>query len=116
MAPPRAFPCATAVCAKRSRSIAAHTWLAMCDTGVAMRQVDRVADLDLMSERFAALAPGDVIEVALTCLPIATMICGGQDGSRTRRRHPRVAALHCSCRGRQHGAASGSFSARPGFF
>jgi len=36
-----------------------------CDTGVADDdEVDRVADLDLISERFAPLAPGKVIRVA----------------------------------------------------
>jgi len=36
-----------------------------CDTGVADDdEVDRVADLDLISERFAPLAPGQVIRVA----------------------------------------------------
>ena len=36
-----------------------------CDTGVADDdEVDRVADLDLISERFAPLAPGRVIRVA----------------------------------------------------
>ena len=36
-----------------------------CDRGVADDdEVDRVADLDLMSERFAPLAPGDVVRIA----------------------------------------------------
>ena len=36
-----------------------------CDSGVADDdEVDRVADLDLISERFAPLAPGNVIRVA----------------------------------------------------
>jgi len=36
-----------------------------CDTGVADDdEVDRVADLDLISQRFAPLAPGEVIRVA----------------------------------------------------
>ncbi len=36
-----------------------------CDTGVADDdEVDRVADLDLISERFAPLAPGKVVHVA----------------------------------------------------
>jgi hypothetical protein len=36
-----------------------------CDTGVADDdEVDRVADLDLISDRFAPLAPGQVIRVA----------------------------------------------------
>ena len=36
-----------------------------CDTGVADDdEVDRVADLDLMSERFAPLEPGKVIRIA----------------------------------------------------
>ena len=35
-----------------------------CDTGVADdEEVDRVADLDLISERFAPLAPGEVIRI-----------------------------------------------------
>ena len=36
-----------------------------CDTGVADDdEVDRVADLDLMSERFVPLEPGRVIQIA----------------------------------------------------
>ena len=36
-----------------------------CDTGVADDdEVDRVADLDLISQRFAPLAPGKVIRIA----------------------------------------------------
>jgi hypothetical protein len=36
-----------------------------CDRGVADDdEVDRVADLDLMSERFAPLAPGDIVRLA----------------------------------------------------
>src|SRR6185369_7818597 len=36
-----------------------------CDRGVADDdEVDRVADLDLLSERFAPLAPGDVVGIA----------------------------------------------------
>ena len=36
-----------------------------CDRGVADDdEVDRVADLDLLSERFAPIAPGDVVRIA----------------------------------------------------
>ena len=36
-----------------------------CDSGVADDdEVDRVADLDLMSQRFVPLAPGKVIRIA----------------------------------------------------
>ena len=36
-----------------------------CDSGVADDdEVDRVADLDLMSQRFAPRAPGEVVAVA----------------------------------------------------
>ena len=54
-----------------------------CDTGVADDdEVDRVADLDLMSERFAPLAPGSVIRIADMQGRIRSYDLGMADGSR----------------------------------
>jgi len=54
-----------------------------CDTGVADdEEVDRVADLDLISERFAPLEPGQAIRVADMPGRIRTYDLGMADGSR----------------------------------
>ena len=62
----RAFHCATAVCGDEVEVyVRPKIGFCNCDSGVADDdEVDRVADIDLMSERFAPLAPGGVIEVA----------------------------------------------------
>ena len=63
----RAFHCGTAACGDEVEVYVRPKigFCSNCDTGVADDdEVDRVADLDLMSERFAPLAPGQVIEVA----------------------------------------------------
>ena len=54
-----------------------------CDSGVADDdEVDRVADLDLMSERFVPLAPGGVVEVADMHGRLRSYDLRMQDGSR----------------------------------
>jgi len=54
-----------------------------CDSGVSDdEEVDRVADLDLMSERFAPLAPGGVIRVAGMPGRLRTYDLRMSDGSR----------------------------------
>ena len=62
----RAFRCATATCGDEVELyVRPKIGFCNCDTGVADDdEVDRVADLDLMSERFVPLAPGDVIQIA----------------------------------------------------
>src|SRR3978361_1549549 len=54
-----------------------------CDSGVADDdEVDRVADLDLISERFVALEPGNVVQVAGMSGRIRNYHLQMQDGSR----------------------------------
>ena len=54
-----------------------------CDSGVADDdEVDRVADLDLISERFAALEPGKVVQVAAMSGRIRNYSLQMRDGSR----------------------------------
>ena len=62
----RAFHCAVASCGDDIELyVRPKIGFCNCDSGVADDdEVDRVADLDLMSERFAPLAPGDVIRIA----------------------------------------------------
>jgi hypothetical protein len=62
----RAFRCATASCGEGIELyVRAKIGFCNCDSGVADDdEVDRVADLDLMSERFVPLAPGKAIRVA----------------------------------------------------
>ena len=62
----RAFRCATEACGGDIEVyVRPKIGFCNCDSGVADDdEVDRVADLDLISERFAPLAPGNVIEVA----------------------------------------------------
>jgi hypothetical protein len=62
----RAFHCATASCGDDIELyVRPKIGFCNCDSGVADDdEVDRVADLDLMSERFVPLAPGKVIRVA----------------------------------------------------
>jgi hypothetical protein len=80
----RAFHCATAVCGDDVEVyVRPKIGFCNCDTGVADDdEVDRVADLDLMSERFAPLAPGDVIEVADMPGRLRSYDLRMQDGSR----------------------------------
>jgi hypothetical protein len=62
----RAFRCATEACGGEVEVyVRPKIGFCNCDSGVADDdEVDRVADLDLMSERFVPLAPGGAVEVA----------------------------------------------------
>jgi hypothetical protein len=62
----RAFRCATELCGDEIEVyVRPKAGFCNCDSGVRDdEEVDRVADLDLMSERFAPLAPGGVIRIA----------------------------------------------------
>src|ERR1700761_9217795 len=61
----RAFRCDAAACGTEAELyVRPKIGFCNCDTGVADDdEVDRVADLDLMSERFVPLAAGHVVEV-----------------------------------------------------
>src|SRR5262249_47033361 len=62
----KAFRCAVAACGSDIEVyVRPKMGFCNCDRGVADDdEVDRIADLDLMSEHFAPLAPGDVVGVA----------------------------------------------------
>src|SRR6202140_666285 len=62
----RAFRCATELCGDEIELyVRPKIGFCNCDSGVADDdEVDRVADLDLMSERFVPLEPGKVIRIA----------------------------------------------------
>jgi len=62
----KAFRCSAAACGGEVEVyVRPKIGFCNCDRGVADDdEVDRVADLDLMSERFAPLAPGDLVRVA----------------------------------------------------
>ena len=62
----RAFRCAVEACGGEIELyVRPKIGFCNCDSGVADDdEVDRVADLDLMSERFAPLEPGQVIRIA----------------------------------------------------
>ena len=62
----RAFRCATELCGDEIEVyVRPKAGFCNCDSGVSDdEEVDRVADLDLMSERFAPRAPGGVIRIA----------------------------------------------------
>lgn len=62
----RAFRCATELCGGEIEVyVRPKAGFCNCDSGVRDdEEVDRVADLDLISERFAPLAPGGVIRIA----------------------------------------------------
>src|ERR1700750_1651491 len=62
----RAFRCETAMCGEAIELyVRPKIGFCNCDSGVADDdEVDRVADLGLISERFAALEPGRVVHVA----------------------------------------------------
>src|ERR1700719_1988943 len=62
----RAFRCGVALCGDEVELyVRPKIGFCNCDTGVADDdEVDRVADLDLMSEHFAPLEPGKVIRIA----------------------------------------------------
>ena len=62
----RAFRCDTAACGEAVELyVRPKIGFCNCDSGVADDdEVDRVADLDLMSQRFAPLEPGKVVRIA----------------------------------------------------
>jgi len=62
----RAFRCATELCGGEIEVyVRPKAGFCNCDSGVGDdEEVDRVADLDLMSERFAPLEPGRAVRVA----------------------------------------------------
>jgi hypothetical protein len=62
----RAFRCATELCGDEIEVyVRPKAGFCNCDSGVSDdEEVDRVADLDLMSDRFAPRAPGGVIRIA----------------------------------------------------
>ncbi len=62
----KAFRCGAAACGGEVELyVRPKMGFCNCDRGVADDdEVDRVADLDLMSERFAPIAPGDVVRIA----------------------------------------------------
>jgi hypothetical protein len=62
----RAFRCSASLCGDEVELyVRPKMGFCNCDTGVADdEEVDRVADLDLMSERFAPLEPGKAVKIA----------------------------------------------------
>jgi hypothetical protein len=62
----KAFRCVAAACGGEVELyLRPKMGFCNCDRGVADDdEVDRVADLDLLSERFAPIAPGDVVRIA----------------------------------------------------
>src|SRR3982074_2613708 len=62
----RAFRCDVASCGDEVEIyVRPKIGFCNCDRGVADDdEVDRVADLDLLSEHFAPLAPGDIVRIA----------------------------------------------------
>jgi hypothetical protein len=80
----RAFRCDTALCGGEIELyVRPKIGFCNCDSGVADDdEVDRVADLDLISERFVALEPGTVVEVAGMSGRIRNYHLQMQDGSR----------------------------------
>src|SRR6202012_2264794 len=80
----RAFHCDAAACgAEVELYVRPKIGFCNCDTGVADDdEVDRVADLDLMSQRFVPLAAGNVIKVAGLVGRTRGYALGIEDGSR----------------------------------
>jgi hypothetical protein len=80
----RAFRCDAALCGGEIELyVRPKIGFCNCDSGVADDdEVDRVADLDLISERFAALEPGRVVQVAAMSGRIRNYYLQMQDGSR----------------------------------
>jgi hypothetical protein len=80
----RAFRCATELCGDEIEVyVRPKAGFCNCDSGVSDdEEVDRVADLDLMSERFAPLAPGGVIRIAEMPGRLRTYDLKMSDGSR----------------------------------
>jgi hypothetical protein len=80
----RAFRCDTALCGDEIELyVRPKIGFCNCDSGVADDdEVDRVADLDLISERFVALEPGKVVQVAEMSGRIRNYSLQMQDGAR----------------------------------
>ena len=80
----RAFRCATELCGGDIEVyVRPKAGFCNCDSGVADDdEVDRVADLDLMSERFAALEPGKATRIAGMPGRLRTYDLRMADGSR----------------------------------
>jgi hypothetical protein len=80
----RAFRCATGLCGDEIEVyVRPKIGFCNCDSGVADDdEVDRVADLDLMSERFAALEVGKAIRIAGMLGRMRTYALTMADGSR----------------------------------
>src|SRR3954466_7388377 len=79
----RAFRCEPALCGEAIELyVRPKTGFCNCDSGVADDdEVDRVADLDLISERFVATEPGNVVQVAGMSGRIRNYNLQMQDGS-----------------------------------
>jgi hypothetical protein len=80
----RAFHCAAASCGDEVELyVRPKIGFCNCDSGVADDdEVDRVADVDLISERFVAIEPGNVVQVAGMSGRIRNYRLQMQDGSR----------------------------------
>jgi hypothetical protein len=80
----RAFRCDAALCGEVVELyVRPKIGFCNCDSGVADDdEVDRVADVDLLSERFAAVEPGRVVQVADMSGRIRNYHLQIQDGSR----------------------------------
>ena len=80
----RAFRCDTAQCGGEVELyVRPKIGFCNCDSGVADDdEVDRVADLDLISEKFVALEPGNAVQVAGMSGRIRNYSLQMQDGSR----------------------------------
>jgi hypothetical protein len=80
----RAFRCATELCGDDVELyVRPKIGFCNCDSGVADDdEVDRVADLDLMSERFAALEAGKAVRIAGMAGRLRTYDLKMADGSR----------------------------------
>jgi hypothetical protein len=80
----RAFRCDTALCGEAIELyVRPKIGFCNCDSGVTDDdEVDRVADLDLISERFAGIEPGNVVRVAGMSGRIRNYSLQMQDGLR----------------------------------
>jgi hypothetical protein len=80
----RAFRCDAALCREAIELyVRPKVGFCNCDSGVVDDdEVDRVADLDLISERFVALEPGNAVQVAGMSGRIRNYSLQMQDGSR----------------------------------
>jgi hypothetical protein len=78
----RAFRCDTPLCGEVELYVRPKIGFCNCNSGVADDdEVDRVADLDLISERFVALEPGTAVRVAQMSGRIRNYSLQMQDGA-----------------------------------